>query len=152
MRFCLGGPIDLKPTHLNSWTVFCNIFSGIPHLTIFSTLKYAAPHPFHISCYGLNQSVARYVRCTIYLDYSNWNTPSLYITRGGWGWGAVLREGDIFWKKTHFLASVSIDPRTKESTLGILKFQKNGFREAPYCTCRSAHDICRLKATIVVPF
>ena len=24
------------------WTAFCKIFSGIPHLTIFSTLKYAA--------------------------------------------------------------------------------------------------------------
>ena len=99
MGFRLGGPIDLKPTHMNSWTVFCNIFSRIPHLTIFSALKYAAPHPFHISYNGFNQSVARYVRCTIYLNYPNWNTPSLYITRGGWGWGAVLREGDILWKK-----------------------------------------------------
>lgn len=65
--------------------------------------------------------------------------------------GSSKGRRHILEKKTHFLASVSIDPRTKESTLGILKFQKNGFREAPYCTYRSAHDICRLKATIVVP-
>ena len=131
MGFRLGGPIDLKPTHMNSWTVFCNIFSRIPHLTIFSALKYAAPHPFHISYNGFNQSVARYVRCTIYLNYPNWNTPSLYITRGGWGWGAVLREGDIFGKKTHFLASVSINPRTKNPLWASWNSKKRVFVRHP---------------------
>ena len=32
-----------------------------------------------------------------------------------------------------------------------IEFPKKGFRETPYGTYRSAHDICRIKATIVVP-
>ena len=126
-NFWLGGPIDLKPTHMNSWTVFCNIFSRIPHLTIFSALKYAAPHPFHISYNGFNQSVARYVRCTIYLNYPNWNTPSLYITRGGWGWGAVLREGDIFWKKNAFSGISFYWPTYQRIHFGHLEIPKKWF-------------------------
>ena len=37
-NFWLGGPIDQNQ---RDWTAFRKIFSGIPHLTIFSALKYA---------------------------------------------------------------------------------------------------------------
>ena len=38
-NFWLEGPFDTRSTHL-IWTVFCKIFSGTPHLTIFGSLKY----------------------------------------------------------------------------------------------------------------
>ena len=53
-NFWMEGPIDLRPTHLNC--IFCKIFLGTPHLTIFGSPKYVPKYTKYASSFNIKDS------------------------------------------------------------------------------------------------
>ena len=64
--------LDLLPEDQRVWTAFCKIFSGIPHSTILSVLKYA-PQIWYLAIFG------RVFECAWYgqVGYP-WKNPCFY--------------------------------------------------------------------------